>query len=629
MNQPLIVIMGVSGSGKSTIAKLLAQEICVPYFDADDFHPESNIKKMSEAKPLNDDDRTPWLKKLHQLLRDQSNKKGAILACSALKETYRTILTQELKITWIYLKGEADIILNRMNARQHFMPASLLASQFEDLEEPDYSINVSIEKEPHQIIQTIKEKMNTKQSEIGLIGLGVMGKSLSLNMADQGFEVSVFNRQVTGVEEDIAKHFITNNPSFQNIKGFDNLASFITSLSRPRKIFIMVKAGKVIDDLLEEIVPLLEEGDIIMDGGNSLYTDTNRRCASLSEKRIHYLGVGVSGGEKGARFGPAIMPGGDKIAYEKIEKYLTSIAAKDINQKACCTYIGPQGSGHFVKMIHNGIEYAEMQLIAECYDIMRTGMQKSPAEIANIFSGWNEGPSKSYLLEISADILLKKEGEAFLIDLILDKAGNKGTGGWSTKASMDLGTVNSMMASAVFARYVSALKSERIQNAKRFSLDPKPRLSLSIETLHQAYQAARILNHQQGFAIINEASSRFEWDLNLSEISRIWTNGCIIRSSLMKDCIQAFKTHKNMLEDELLFQQVSKSETAFYESLSQAMQGRIATPCLHSAFQYWISYTTETLPANMIQAQRDYFGAHTYRRVDHPESESFHTIWES
>lgn len=628
MNQTLIVIMGVSGSGKSTIAKLLAQECSIPYFDADDFHPKSNIDKMSGGEALNDEDRAPWLEKLHQLLQNQSHTEGAILACSALKEKYRTALAKQLAVTWVYLKGEADTILGRMKARQHFMPESLLNSQFKDLEEPRYGITVPIEKKPDQIIKMIKEKMSEKQSEIGLIGLGVMGKSLSLNMADQGFEVSVFNRHVFGVEEDIAKHFIADNPNFQNIKGFDNLASFISSLSRPRKIFIMVKAGKVIDELLEEIVPLLDKGDIIMDGGNSLYTDTNRRFETLSTKDVHFLGVGVSGGEKGARFGPAIMPGGDKKAYDKIEKYLTSIAAKDANEKACCTYIGPQGAGHFVKMIHNGIEYAEMQMIAECYEIMRVGLQQSPDEISTVFSNWNQGESKSYLLEISANILQKKEDGAFLIDLILDKAGNKGTGGWSTKASMDLGTVNSMMSSAVFARYVSALKSERIQNAKRLSPQIKPSLSLSDDTLLEAYQAARILNHQQGFAILKEASARFEWDLNLSEISRIWTNGCIIRSSLMKDCIEIFTSQTNLFEDHKLFQKVSNSEPAFYESLSQALQTRIATPCLQSAYQYWISYTTDTLPANMIQAQRDYFGAHTYKRVDHPESESFHTKWE-
>ena len=462
------------------------------------------------------------------------------------------------------------------------------------------------------------------KSIFGVIGLGVMGKSISLNIAEKGHSISVYNRADEG-EAEVVKNFLAANRSFENMQGFTDLSKFVESLERPRKILIMIKAGATVDVVIEKLLPLLSEDDIVIDGGNSHYMDTSRRCKYLEKKNIQFIGAGVSGGEEGARKGPSIMPGGSKSSYNIVAPILESIATKDSVGKSCCTYIGPEGAGHFIKMVHNGMEYAEMQLLAELYALLSESMNYK--EISDLFLSWNKGDLSSYLLEITAEILCKKEGADYLLDLILDKAGNKGTGSWSSKAAFDLGIPSTMMSSAVFARYISSFKEKRKELSKRSNKKTKSNTLPNIESLEKAYRFARIINHHQGFELMRQASDTYGWNLSLTDIARIWTNGCIIKSAFMTTSIAIFQAHDELLKHEGIFNLLRENEAAVSETLGYGLSNRVALPALWSAYNYWIAMTTETLPANLIQAQRDYFGAHTYQRIDAPSDQFFHTNW--
>lgn len=462
------------------------------------------------------------------------------------------------------------------------------------------------------------------KSVFGVIGLGVMGKSLSLNIAENGFDISTYNRNADG-EEHIVPNFLEENKSFKNISGFTDLEGFVASLETPRKILIMIKAGNAIDAVIEQLLPLLSEGDIIIDGGNSHYLDTKRRCDLLVSKNLHFVGCGVSGGEEGARKGPSIMPGGTPESYKQIAAILEAISAKDKDGKPCCTHIGKDGAGHFIKMVHNGIEYAEMQLLAEVYAILSA--TKTNNDIAQILAQWNTTNVSSYLLEITIQILQKKEGDRYLLDVILDKAGNKGTGSWSSKTALDLGSVNTMMASAVFARYISSFKDERVVLSKKLNTKKLSLAEVNTEVLFTAYRFARIINHHQGFELINLASIENDWKLNLSEIARIWTNGCIIRSDFMEQSVAIFKASESYLDEESIFNQLKTSEKDITETIALSLKNRIPLETFWSAYNYWISITSENLSANLIQAQRDYFGAHTYQRKDDDLNAFYHTNW--
>ncbi len=462
------------------------------------------------------------------------------------------------------------------------------------------------------------------KSEIGVIGLGVMGKSLSLNMAEKGFKISVYNRS-EGDESQVVSGFMEENESFKSISGFTNLQEFVSSLKQPRKILMMVKAGAVVDAVIEQLLPLLSEQDVLIDGGNSHFLDTQKRFNTLKKQNIHFVGCGVSGGEEGARKGPSMMPGGSMESYAMVAPILESIAAKDDNGQPCCTYIGTDGAGHFVKMIHNGMEYAEMQLLAELYAVMSLSMNNEA--IANVFSNWNRGDLTSYLLEITIDILCKKEGDHYLLDKILDIAENKGTGSWSSKTALDLGVPTTMMTSALFTRYLSSFKATREQLSDTLTPHKQISKTLDLKMLEHAYRFARIVNHHQGFEIMNHASKTYHWNLNLSEMARIWTNGCIIRSQFMQDSIAYLKESKDLISHQDIFDILKRSESSTSEVLQVALSNRIPLDTFWSAHNYWVSMTTKRLPANLIQAQRDYFGAHTYQRIDSPLSEFFHTNW--
>ena len=460
------------------------------------------------------------------------------------------------------------------------------------------------------------------KSEFGVIGLGVMGKSISLNIAENGFSTSVYNR-VCESEENVVDDFI-HNTSFKNMNGFKDLKSFVDSIERPRRILIMIKAGTAIDAIIQQISPFLHKGDVIIDGGNSLFTDTQRRTIYLNQAEIDFIGCGISGGEEGARKGPSIMPGGAFEAYQKVAPILEKIAAKDKSGKPCCTFIGNDGAGHFVKMIHNGIEYAEMQLIAEVYSILKVSLTND--EISKLFYEWNTENTGNYLLEITSKILTKKEGKKYLIDLILDKSGNKGTGSWSSKTALDLGFPSTMITAAVFDRFISSFKKDRVQLSKNITREIHLN-SPKIEDLKKAYQFARIINHHQGVLLMKEASKKYHWDLNFSEIARIWTNGCIIRSKFMEKSIEILKNNHDYLKDNQIFNFLHDNEDAIGETLKYGLESRIPLNTLNASFNFWISITSERLPANIIQAQRDFFGAHTYQRIDKKEQEQFHTIW--
>ncbi|MDP5106280.1 MAG: NADP-dependent phosphogluconate dehydrogenase [Polaribacter sp.] len=623
----IIFIMGVSGVGKSTIGSLLSEKLNIPFFDGDDFHPEENILKMSKGESLNDDDRLGWLQTLNKLAIEQLENKGCVIVCSALKEKYRDILNTTIKESaeWVFLNGSFEQIKERINDRKgHFMSSDLLKSQFDILEAPKGAIEIDINLSPNNIVEMISKEI-LKKSEFGLFGLGVMGKSLSRNLANNGFKISLFNRHAEGVEVDVAKNFKNEFKELSSSLPFDNIESFVNSLEKPRKIMLMVNAGKIVDYVIEDLLPFLDAGDILIDGGNSNYNKTKERFHYLKSKNIHFVGTGVSGGEEGALKGPSIMPGCDKDVYNDIKPFLEAIAAKDANNLPCCTHIGTEGSGHFVKMVHNGIEYAEMQLLAEVY-VMLKALGNNPDQIATILESW-KASTNSYLLEITIDILRKKEGNDWLVNKIMDKAGNKGTGNWTTISTAELGVPSTMIASALFARYTSFYKEERITASKNFKENTTLNFNVTTVDILKAYQFSRIINHYQGFKLIQEASKSYSWDLNLSELARIWTGGCIIKSDLMVAFVEIFKTTDNLLTNEAIIEKIKSLKPSVKKVVSECILNELAIPSFSESISFLNSFAVADSSANIIQAQRDYFGAHTYQRKDDESKKFYHTNW--
>ena len=467
-------------------------------------------------------------------------------------------------------------------------------------------------------------------ADIGVVGLAVMGENLILNMASKGFTVACYNRTVAKVEA-----FITGRGKGQSLVGCRRVAELVAALERPRKIMMMVRAGQAVDALIAELLPLLEPGDILIDGGNSHYADTIRRGATVAAKNLLYVGAGVSGGEEGALAGPSIMPGGHAAAWPHLKPIFQAIAAKVDDGTPCCEWLGPDGSGHFVKMVHNGIEYGDMQLIAEAYHLLSAGLGMTPAEMGAVFKKWNTGALDSYLIEITADILTQVDDETGrpLVDMILDAAGQKGTGKWTAQAGLDFGVGIPQIAEAVFARCLSAIKDERVAAATILP-GPNGRITADREAfvadLEQAVHAAKICSYAQGYQLLRTASAEHDWQLNFGDIALLWRGGCIIRARFLgkiKEAFDAEPTLANLLLAPYFRNVAGQTQAAWRRVVRAAADAGIPLPAIGTALSYYDSYRSARLPANLLQAQRDYFGAHTYERVDQPRGQFFHTNW--
>jgi 6-phosphogluconate dehydrogenase len=466
--------------------------------------------------------------------------------------------------------------------------------------------------------------------DIGLIGLAVMGQNLVLNMNDHGYKVAVFNRTTSKVDE-----FINNEAKGTQVVGAHSAEELCKLLKRPRRVMLMVKAGDVVDQTIEHFLPYLEKGDIIIDGGNSLFTDSNRRMKELAEKGILFIGTGVSGGEEGARFGPSIMPGGDPAAWPHVKEIFQAIAAKVEDGSPCCDWVGPAGAGHYVKMVHNGIEYGDIQLICEAYQLMQTALGLTPDELAGVFADWNTGELDSYLIEITSKIFAKKDDDGQpMIDKILDTAGQKGTGKWTAISALDLGQPVTLIGESVFARCLSALKDERMAAAKILE-GPKKVLTVSekkefIEDVRRALYCSKMVSYAQGYMLLRAIEQEQKWELNMGGIALMWRGGCIIRSVFLGDIKKAFDNDpklQNLLLDKFFSSALNKYGWSWRKAIIHAIEIGVPTPAFSTALAFYDGYRTERLPANLLQAQRDFFGAHTYERVDKPRGEFFHTNW--
>jgi len=471
--------------------------------------------------------------------------------------------------------------------------------------------------------------MEAKAADIGLVGLAVMGENLVLNIESHGFSVAVYNRTVEKVDR-----FISGRGAGKNIIGTRSIKELVASLKSPRKIMLMVKAGKPVDDFIELLIPHLGKGDIIIDGGNSHFSDTIRRTKYLESKDLLFIGTGVSGGEEGALLGPSIMPGGSSAAWPHIKPVFQSIAAKVADDIPCCDWVGDDGAGHFVKMVHNGIEYGDMQLICEAYQIMKDLLGMTAPQMHEVFKKWNQGDLESYLIEITRDILAYNDTDGKpLVDKILDTAGQKGTGKWTSVVSLDLGIPLTLISEAVYARCLSAMKDERAE-ASRVLHGPNPEFTGDrqsfLQDLEKALYTSKIISYTQGYVLMREAAKEFRWKLNYGGIALLWRGGCIIRSVFLEKIKEAFDSNpnlSNLLLDPFFSRKIEQSQDAWRRVIASAIKNGIWIPAMSSALNYYDGFRNERLPANLLQAQRDYFGAHSYERVDKPRNEFFHTNW--
>ena len=467
-----------------------------------------------------------------------------------------------------------------------------------------------------------------KKADLGLVGLAVMGENLVLNVESKGFTAAVYNRTTSKVDA-----FVTGRGKGKNIIGTHSLEELVENLEKPRKVFLMVKAGKAVDDFIDMLIPLLEQGDIIIDGGNSHFPDTIRRTTYVESKGLLYIGTGVSGGEEGALKGPSIMPGGSPAAWPFVKPIFQSIAAK-VDGEPCCDWVGEGGAGHYVKMVHNGIEYGDMQLIGEAYHLMKDLLGMSADEMHEVFKEWNEGELDSYLIEITRDILAyKDEDGAPIVDKILDTAGQKGTGKWTSVTALDEGISLTLIAEAVFSRCLSAIKDERVVASKVLT-GPKPQFTgdkkAFINDIKNALYASKIVSYAQGYALLRAAAQTYDWNLNYGGIALMWRGGCIIRSAFLGKIKEAFDTDTelaNLMLAPFFKDTLLNAADSWRQVCSQAVLNGIPIPAISTALAYFDGYRCERLPANLLQAQRDYFGAHTYERVDQPRGEFFHTNW--
>ena len=477
--------------------------------------------------------------------------------------------------------------------------------------------------------QGYRGNMDTNGADIGLIGLAVMGQNLVLNMNDHGYKVVVFNRTISKIDD-----FLKGPAKNTQITGTHSLKEFIASIKKPRKVMLMIRAGVAVDEMIEECLPFLDKGDIIIDGGNSHYTDSEKRYQDLMKKGILFIGTGISGGEEGARHGPSIMPGGSKEAWPEVKPIFQAIAAKSEEGDPCCEWVGEGGAGHYVKMVHNGIEYGDIQIICEAYHLLSGKLGFTPDELSQIFSKWNEGELNSYLIEITSKIFAYKEKDGTrLVDKILDVAGQKGTGKWTAISALDLGMPLTLIGEAVFARCLSALKDQRVAMSKQF---PSPEKKFTgnndqmVEDIRQGLYASKIISYVQGFMLMQAAAVEMKWNLQYGSIALMWRGGCIIRSRFLGKIKEAFDKNPNLhslLLDDFFKGEILKVVEGWRRVASHAAEFGIPTPCFSTSLSFFDGYRCARLPANLLQAQRDFFGAHTYERIDQPRGKFFHTNW--
>ncbi len=471
--------------------------------------------------------------------------------------------------------------------------------------------------------------MQKESSDIGLIGLAVMGQNLVLNMNDHGYRVAVFNRTVSKVDE-----FINSEAAGTQVVGTHSIEELVQALKKPRRVMLMVKAGETVDQMIDSLLPHLEKGDIVIDGGNSLYLDTNRRTEALGKQGILFIGTGVSGGEEGARFGPSIMPGGNPSAWPHVKEIFQSIAAKVEDGSPCCDWVGENGAGHYVKMVHNGIEYGDMQLICEAYHLLKEGLGLGAGELHEVFGDWNKGELDSFLIEITSEIFAKNDEDGTpLIDKILDTAGQKGTGKWTGISSLELGVPVTLIGEAVYARCLSAMKDERVA-ASRILTGPQCPIAQDreafVENVRRALYCSKVVSYAQGYMLLREVAREQGWNLNLGGIALMWRGGCIIRSRFLGKIKEAFDKNPqltNLLVDEFFSKVLNDYQPSWRRAVIQAIEYGVPTPAFSTALSFYDGFRTGRLPANLLQAQRDFFGAHTYERVDRPRGEFFHTNW--
>ena len=617
-----VVVMGVSGSGKSTIGRLLAERLGCPFYDGDDYHPAANVAKMAAGIPLDDADRDGWLAELAALIAvGLARGEDGVIACSALKRQYRDVLSvDERRVRFVYLRGEFDTIWARLQSREgHFMGANLLQSQFDALEEPRGAIVVDTSLEPEQVIDRILEQLMDTQPALGLLGLGVMGRSLALNFTRHGFPV------------------IGYDPAPRLPPGFGvavagSVDELVAALTSPRVILLMVPAGAPVDAAVLALRPLLSPGDVIIDGGNSYFTDTERRASELAAAGIEFVGLGVSGGESGALWGPSLMPGGSPAAWGRIRPLFEPIAAVASDGAPCVAWMGPGGAGHYVKMVHNGIEYGDMQLIAEIYDLLHRGAGLSNAELADIFDRWNDGPLRSYLIEITGHVLrcIDEETGQSLVDIIMDIAGQKGTGRWTSQIALEVGAPTPTINAAVVMRLLSAAKTTRVAAAQRYGGPARYAgdVAALVTAAEQALLAGKIAVYAQGMSLLQAAALEYGWAMDLAAVVRVWRAGCIIRADLLNEIAAAYERQPqlaHLLLDEHLAQMVTAAQAGWRGVVRTAAELGIPLLAVAAALGYFDALRSDRLPANLIQAQRDYFGAHTYHRID--REGVFHSNW--
>ncbi len=617
-----VVVMGVSGSGKSTIGRLLAERLDCPFYDGDDYHPAGNVTKMAAGIPLDDADRAGWLAALAALIAGGlARGEGGVIACSALKRQYRDVLSVDNRLVrFVYLRGDFAAIWARLQSREgHFMRANLLQSQFDALEEPEGAIVVDTSLEPAQVIDHIMEQLMDTQPALGLLGLGVMGRSLALNFTRHGFPV------------------IGYDPAPRLPPGFGvavaaSVEELVAALAPPRVILLMVPAGAPVDAAVLALRPLLSPGDVIIDGGNSYFTDTERRAGELVADGLAFVGLGVSGGESGALWGPSLMPGGSPAAWGRIRPLFEPIAAVAADGAPCVAWMGPGGAGHYVKMVHNGIEYGDMQLIAEIYDLLHRGAGLSNAELADIFDRWNDGPLRSYLIEITGHVLRRIDDETgqSLVDVIMDIAGQKGTGRWTSQIALEVGAPTPTINAAVVMRLLSAAKTTRVAMAQRYGGPARygGDVAALVAAAEQALLAGKIAVYAQGMSLLQAAALEYGWQMDLAAVVRVWRAGCIIRADLLNEIAAAYERQPqlpHLLLDERLAQMVAEAQAGWRAVVMTAAELGIPLLAVAAALGYFDALRSDRLPANLIQAQRDYFGAHTYHRID--REGVFHSNW--